>query len=940
MEYIYYCSCSCSKYTIGLYSTILFIIFLRKKTRKGFVAKKKSGAEGRKKRKMEAEEAKKSAKFFMPFFEMPGSSSLTGSMETPTPATSLLDSKVGSSTNVSQAEEEVNSDKSQAEEEVKSDKTEYDKASGEGACENIDMTIRGREDNEIGDNVEYIDQNTSDKIEPEHTEHSEVDGVIRVKETGVAIPEVIQQHDIGLLNFDKHTGKAILSDALRTKIVKFGSKYFQNSEGPFLPTNNRSMNKTWFKRKLGNGHGEEVTRSWLAYSPSKKSAFCICCLLYSKSDHQSSMEQENGFNQWKAPTKLSVHENAKNHRMCFTQWKEMERNLVANRVIDMELQSQIEKEKQKWRDILTRILHCIKFLATQNLALRGHRESLQQDDHDSNVGNFLGLLKLLAVFDPLMKEHLTYVKDHAGSTSYLSPGVQNEFIHLMASTVRQNLLRSIHRAKYYGIMFDSTPDQAHREQMSEVVRYVEVDFERKEVCVKESFLGFIQISQKDAKSFVQDILNQLEKDEMELEDCRSQCYDNAVVMAGHRSGVQQRISEKNKLAVYVNCDNHSLNLVGVHAAKQEPMMVTFFGTIQALYVFFSRSTQRWEKLTNAIPVVVKSESETRWSARTDAVNPVNKYLENILQVLQDMIDNTNETSETKSEATQLYNRMLSFDFLTLLGFWDKILICIDRVQKRLQDPSMNFHDAALDLKALRDHFDEKREVWVSESLEKGLNLCEEWNVEVEKRRRRKKRMAGENLIDAGLTEKEEIDRVMKVTLDRLHKEMAERFTRLHDTDAKFGFLLDVEGLCYGVDSELKQKCESLCEFYSSDIDGQQLYEEILDCRMLLSSRTNIKITRPEELLKFIVQYGDESVFPNLRISIQIMLTIAVSIASCERSFSKMKLILDYLRTSMGQGRLCDLALLSVEREETEKTDFEHIIDQFASVKARKVHLYF
>ena len=37
---------------------------------------------------------------------------------------------------------------------------------------------------------------------------------------------------------------------------------------------------------------------------------------------------------------------------------------------------------------------------------------------------------------------------------------------------------------------------------------------------------------------------------------------------------------------------------------------------------------------------------------------------------------------------------------------------------------------------------------------------------------------------------------------------------------------------------------------------------------------------------------------------------------------------------MGQDRLWDLALLSVE--ETEKTDFEQIIDQFASVKARKV----
>ncbi|CAN8026750.1 unnamed protein product [Ixodes persulcatus] len=60
-----------------------------------------------------------------------------------------------------------------------------------------------------------------------------------------------------------------------------GAKYFQKGEGPFLPTNNRSMTKGWFK-KLGDGRGEEMTRSWLACFPSKKAAFCICCLLFSR----------------------------------------------------------------------------------------------------------------------------------------------------------------------------------------------------------------------------------------------------------------------------------------------------------------------------------------------------------------------------------------------------------------------------------------------------------------------------------------------------------------------------------------------------------------------------------------------------------------------------------------------------------------------------------
>ena len=108
--------------------------------------------------------------------------------------------------------------------------------------------------------------------------------------------------------------------------------------------------------------------------------------------------------------------------------------------------------------------------------------------------------------------------------------------------------------------------------------------------------------------------------------------------------------------------------------------------------------------------------------------------------------------------------------------------------------------------------------------------------------------------------------------------------------------------------------------------------------MLLSSRSDVTISRPEDLLRFIVSYGDESVFPNIRIAIQILLTIAVSIASCERSFSKLKLILSYLRSSMGQSRICDLAILSVESEETEKTDFDKIIDDFASIKSRKATL--
>ena len=51
-------------------------------------------------------------------------------------------------------------------------------------------------------------------------------------------------------------------------------------------------------------------------------------------------------------------------------------------------------------------------------------------------------------------------------------------------------------------------------------------------------------------------------------------------------------------------------------------------------------------------------------------------------------------------------------------------------------------------------------------------------------------------------------------------------------------------------------------------------------------------------------------FPVLVKSIQIALTIAVSTAHCERSFSALKRIKSYLQSTMTQQWLVDLAILS------------------------------
>jgi uncharacterized membrane protein len=71
------------------------------------------------------------------------------------------------------------------------------------------------------------------------------------------------------------------------------------------------------------------------------------------------------------------------------------------------------------------------------------------------------------------------------------------------------------------------------------------------------------------------------------------------------------ISIRNPRALFVNCNNHSLNLAGLHAAKQDPVVVTFFGTVENLYVFFSASTVRWEKMRERLEITLKRECQTR-----------------------------------------------------------------------------------------------------------------------------------------------------------------------------------------------------------------------------------------------------------------------------------------------------------------------------------------
>lgn len=89
-----------------------------------------------------------------------------------------------------------------------------------------------------------------------------------------------------------------------------------------------------------------------------------------------------------------------------------------------------------------------------------------------------------------------------------------------------------------------------------------------------------------------------------------------------------------------------------------------------------------------------------------------------------------------------------------------------------------------------------------------------------------------------------------------------------------------------------------------------------------------------KLLVFFEKYGEG--FANLRVALRLKLTVELSVASCEKSLSKLKLITRYQKSSMGHDRLSILALLSTESDTLLDMSFDDIIHEFARSKARKL----
>ncbi|XP_065643075.1 zinc finger MYM-type protein 1-like [Hydra vulgaris] len=607
----------------------------------------------------------------------------------------------------------------------------------------------------------------------------------------------------------------------------------------------------------------------------------------------------NGFNNWKkAHEKFCRHEASHFHRAA----NEMILTSTSDSTVSSKFSTQHLQDMKDARKALDHIFSSLIFLGCQGLAIRGKTKE---------SSNLFQLLELRSMDVPVLKKWMNRPEKY----KWISPDVTNEIVLDISLVIQRELSNTIKKRDFFGFMMDESSDITGKEQVSISFRTVDDEFQ-----INEDFCGFYETATTKSKDLFLIIKDVLLRSNLRLENCRGQCYDGAAAMSSEIAGLQKLVLQQESRALYVHCRAHNLNLVIQDEIKNIPDIENIKSLVQKFIAFTRGSPKRLAWFSS---LKDQNESEdghqngtsfrpfcpTRWIMRKPSLISITSNYRSLLLEFLRIIFTILEDSSIQLQGSQLNFSKAESIIQTL-----KQILRSLRTESRFK----TLFDAATESAKIMD-LDEPalpRKRKVPAKIEVGFR----------------------DTYYQPNDPKEMYKNLYFISLDAVLVSLTDRFESTETTR----HLTRVEEFVIG-SNNTECSIDYIKNFYKDNFTNYQRLQLHRDLFIDEAMRKKVQLVDFQSALDFFrakEQIGLRSIVSEIVRFVKIILVQPVSTCTAERSFSSLRRLKTFLRSTMSQERLNAVSLMITHKEITRSIKMDFLLDRFIEKNETRRRMFY
>ena len=598
-----------------------------------------------------------------------------------------------------------------------------------------------------------------------------------------------------------------------------------------------------------------------------------------------------------------------------------------------------------------------------------------------------GTFKQLLAFrvdsgDKILEEHL---KKSSARATYISKTTQNELIQCCSLEISEEILKRVRAARFYSILFDETTDIAGLSQLSLTLRYIY------EGSIREDFIEFLSsfdelgkfVAKKkkealdagstlpgdgadsdtgsddeeaEAEEGAQELsmtgeaVGQLVLDRiknsyfLDVKMCVGVGTDSCSVMVSELCGAVAEIIKEAVNALRTPCYNHKLNnaLSKSNRVPQAKKAMSTMSEISSFCVY----PKRRHVVMKTLGCSLKALCETRLVERHDGVIQFQSDLPKVIDAFYE-ISNWKDAN-TASKAHSLMLAMCDTEFIIALCCLSSVLSYTKQLSLALQTEDLDLSRGSEMISSAISVLTRQREeaeksfdsIWQTAlDLVKRIDMDPRLELTIP---RQCKRQTFRSNYPATSDPKDYYRRAIYIPiLDNIIADHHERFPPESLAVFSLPLLLPAKMVTATGTEDIGKLAETLWENFhrvlpiEPSIGQRSLASEITVWKETCVSR--LKSVNPMDRRTGVMAALDacsSEIFPLVSTLFKLLATLPVSNATPERSFSTLRRIKTWLRSTKGESRLVGLALLNIHKDI--EVSVEKIIDRFAKMKKRRV----